>query len=397
MALRTTKWALSVLAVAALLSGCDDTSIFERSEPASDYERYAGALRDAGLDSSALGLEWLAASDSALAAPVTATLPFQEAGHYSRAEARAVAYMVNLEEGQLLSTTVSIEGLPLRLFVDLFRATGDSAKPYRHVATATTDTVSGAWTIAHEVRDSGQYLLRLQPELLRDGRYLLRMSVGPTLAFPVQGRDNRAVLSLFGVDRDGGRRRHHGIDIFAPRGTPVLAATSATVRSTEPNNLGGKVVWLSDSRRQQSMYYAHLDSVLVTRGQLVEVGDTIGLVGNTGNARTTRPHLHFGIYRRGRGPVDPWPWVRLVTRAPAALRADTARLGQQGVVRGVAGRARRSAGTLLRFGPSAAADSVAVASPGTVVRVIAAAGDWYRVLDDGGIAGYIPARQVSPP
>ncbi|MGQ0767249.1 MAG: peptidoglycan DD-metalloendopeptidase family protein [Gemmatimonadota bacterium] len=393
----TRRSGLALAVSAALAAGCDTTSIFERSEPATEYERYARALGDAGLDSSALGLEWLAASDSALAAPVAVTLPFQEAGHYSRAEARAVAYRVNLEEGHLLNTTVSIEGLPLRLFVDLFRVTGDTADPYRHVATALADTVSGAWMIAHEVRDGGQYLLRLQPELLRDGKYLLRMSVGPTLAFPVEGRDNSAVLSLFGVDRDGGRRRHHGIDIFAPRGTPALAAAVATVRSTEPNNLGGKVVWLSDSRRQQSLYYAHLDSVLVTRGQRVEIGDTIGFVGNTGNARTTRPHLHFGLYRRGRGPVDPWPWVRIVTRAPAALRADTARLGQQGVVRAATGRAVRGALALLRDGPSSAADSIAVANPGTVVRVIAAAGDWYRVLDDEGIAGYIPARQVSPP
>ena len=51
----------------------------------------------------------------------------------------------------------------------------------------------------------------------------------------------------------------------------------------------------------------------------VRAGDTLGLVGNTGNARTTAPHLHFGIYRAGRGAVDPWPFLHRADAVPLAL------------------------------------------------------------------------------
>jgi peptidoglycan LD-endopeptidase LytH len=370
----------------ASAAACDDIPIFARPEPPTAYERYAVALQNAGLDSSALGTEWLAASDSAMQQPVPVTLPYQELVHFERSEARSVAYRLALQEGLRVSMSVSIDGAPARLFVDLFQLSGNAEEPFRHVATAEPDSLRSSYQIAHEVRDSGTYVVRIQPELLRSGRYLVRLVVGPTLAFPVNGKDNRAVMSVFGVDRDGGRRRHHGIDIFAARGTPVLAVTPGFVRSTEPNNLGGNVVWLSDQVRQQSLYYAHLDTVIVSRGQEVRVGDTLGFVGNTGNARTTKPHLHFGIYRRGRGPVDPYPYVRLVTLKPEAVRADTARLGRPGAIRGPR--------IALREAPRERSDTVASFASGSVVRVIAAAGSWYRVLREDGVAGYLPARQV---
>ena len=60
----------------------------------------------------------------------------------------------------------------------------------------------------------------------------------------------------------------------------------------------------------ESHYYAHLERQAVTTGEHVTAGDVVGYVGNTGNARTTPPHLHFGIYRRGEGPIDPLPFVQ---------------------------------------------------------------------------------------
>ena len=71
---------------------------------------------------------------------------------------------------------------------------------------------------------------------------------------------------------------------------------------------GEKTVWLRDGERGLSYYYAHLDSQLVRAGEYVERGDTVGLVGNTGNARTTPPHLHFGIYANG--ARDPYPYLQ---------------------------------------------------------------------------------------
>ena len=73
--------------------------------------------------------------------------------------------------------------------------------------------------------------------------------------------------------------------------------------------LGLSYVWLYDARRGQALYYAHLDSQIVQAGVQVDVGDTLGLVGNTGNARSTSPHLHFGIYRHGEGALDPLPFI----------------------------------------------------------------------------------------
>jgi peptidoglycan LD-endopeptidase LytH len=201
----------------------------------------------------------------------------------------------------------------------------------------------------------------------------------------VDGRGNGAVQSFFGAVRDGGRRDHHGIDIFAPRGTPVLAATDGVVRSTRPNRLGGNVVWLADADRGQSLYYAHLDSHNVSAGQRVRRGDTVGFIGNSGNARTTSPHLHFGIYRRGQGPVDPWPYVRRVTATPPRIRADTGRLGGSDTVR---------TRVAIRTSPAASAPTTQQLGRNTPLRIMGAASSWYRVLLDNGVAGYVPAAQL---
>lgn len=371
-------------------------------EPQTAHERYARALQSAGLDSTALGRDWLVAADSVLRAPHDVTLPFREAGAFSRAEARAVAYRISLPGGQRLSVSVRAHGLPMQLFVDLFRVPSDTSGQFEHEVSARRDTVAASATAAggavgdsvlgaslvldFEAERPGTYLLRVQPELLRDGRFELQASVAPILAFPVEGHGNRAVQSFFGADREAGRRTHHGIDIFAPRGTPVLAATDGIVRSTTPNSLGGNVVWLHDPRHGQSLYYAHLDRHAVTAGELVRAGDTLGFVGNSGNARTTRPHLHFGIYRRGEGPVDPWPWVRIVTERPAELVADTSRLGEPA-------RTTVSSAVVLNA-PAERGDMVRRVRRDTPIQIVGATGRWYRVQLEDGVAGYMPARST---
>jgi murein DD-endopeptidase MepM/ murein hydrolase activator NlpD len=370
--------------------------------PLTPHERYAKVLRDAGLDDVALGREWLVAADTSLVDALAISLPLRETGYYDRSEARAVAWTFALRAGNRLRVEATQAGMDATVFLDLFEVTGDSAAPFRHRASAlapamdsvppvSVDSVAArdslasvAYVIAHEARDSGRYVLRLQPELLRSGRFDITIRIEPILAFPVEGRGNGAVQSFFGADRDAGARTHHGIDIFAPRGTPALAATAGVVRSISPNNLGGNVVWLFDSERQQSLYYAHLDRVLVSAGQVVHSGDTVGLVGNSGNARTTKPHLHFGIYRRGRGPVDPWPWVRTVTRGPQAVRADLGNLGATALLK---------QSTTLYTAPDRASASRMV-NDTMSVRVMGAAATWYRVQFADGVAGYVPATLV---
>jgi murein DD-endopeptidase MepM/ murein hydrolase activator NlpD/SH3-like domain-containing protein len=379
--------AASVLVAAlVVLAGCDDgIPLFEPPPPRSAHERYENGLERAGLDSTALGRDWVAAAAAAISQPLEVALPFREAGYFSASEARAVGYAVRLRAGQELSVIAEPEGAPYAIFLDLFRQTGDTAEPLDLVASI--DSVGGpaGSRLTHEARRDGVYVLRLQPELLRSGGFTLTLSTEPTLAFPVAGRDSRAVKSFFGADRDAGARRHHGIDIFAPRGTPVIAATRGTVRSTRPNNLGGNVIWLSDYERGQTLYYAHLDRHIVSPGQQVEIGDTLGFVGNTGNARSTPPHLHFGVYRRGQGPLDPFPFVHRSTATPARITADTSELGSL---------ARSRNATRVVASPESDATVVATIPRATLLRIDAAAGNWFRVRLPDGATGYVAARLV---
>jgi hypothetical protein len=123
---------------------------------------------------------------------------------------------------------------------------------------------------------------------------------------PIAGVRRAALSSSFGAPRSGSRT-HQGIDIFAPRGTPVVAAARGVVTSTRPNALGGTVVWVVGAGRRL-YYYAHLDRLDpdVRAGRLVEAGEPLGAVGDTGNARGGPPHLHFAIYTAA-GAVDPYP------------------------------------------------------------------------------------------
>jgi len=90
---------------------------------------------------------------------------------------------------------------------------------------------------------------------------------------------------------------HHGNDIFAPLGAPVLAVTDGTLFLTGWNDVGGNRVWLRD-REGNEFYFAHLSafSPLAFDGSQVRAGDVIGFVGTTGDAAGTPPHLHFEIH-----------------------------------------------------------------------------------------------------
>ena len=128
------------------------------------------------------------------------------------------------------------------------------------------------------------------------------------LTIPVAGVPKRRISNSWGAPRSGGRS-HKGVDIFAKRGTPVLCASEGIILRVGINTLGGKVTTVLGPGRQVH-YYAHLDRHGSYRpGDAVLPGDTLGYVGNTGNARSTPPHLHYGIYDSKRGPVNPWPML----------------------------------------------------------------------------------------
>ncbi|MNQ02536.1 L-Ala--D-Glu endopeptidase precursor [compost metagenome] len=170
------------------------------------------------------------------------------------------------------------------------------------------------------------------PEAARAPWHMARLSWQEAPAFlpvPVQGVPSRRLADTWGAARADGRR-HEGIDIFAARGTPVLSATEGVVTRVGVNNLGGQVVWVMGPGRQMH-YYAHLDGYAdIGRGRLVAPGDVLGFVGNTGNARGTPPHLHYGIYASG-GALNPYP---LLT-APVPDASGSARPGRADAAAGV--------------------------------------------------------------
>lgn len=109
--------------------------------------------------------------------------------------------------------------------------------------------------------------------------------------------------------RPGGRS-HQGIDIFASRGTPVVAVADGSLFNVGWNGLGGWRLWVRD-RAGNGFYYAHLDAYApaAREGASVTRGTVLGYVGDSGDARGTPPHLHFEIHPGGGGPVPPYPVI----------------------------------------------------------------------------------------
>jgi murein DD-endopeptidase MepM/ murein hydrolase activator NlpD len=145
----------------------------------------------------------------------------------------------------------------------------------------------------------------LQPKLTAGG-----------YVFPVYGPVS--FTDTFGAFRgDVPGNWHHGDDIFAPLGAPVLACADGIVFSVGWNDVGGNRFWLRDSEGNE-FYYAHLSafSPLAKNGQPVKAGEVLGFVGNTGDAAGTPTHLHFEIHPASLiflgydGAVDPTPYLK---------------------------------------------------------------------------------------
>lgn len=145
---------------------------------------------------------------------------------------------------------------------------------------------------------------------------------------PVEGVSRGELIDNFGEWRDGGRR-HQGIDIFAPRGTPVMAATDGMVAARRQTPNGGRVVYLM-SADGYTFYYAHLDrwAAGLSEGKSVRRGQVLGYVGNSGNAARSRCHLHFEIQENGR------------TRNPYLLLRKRTHDGQRLMARNVSASTR---------------------------------------------------------
>ena len=132
---------------------------------------------------------------------------------------------------------------------------------------------------------------------------------------PVAAAKLARIPDSFEDARDG-QRRHHAIDIMAPRGTPVIAADEGHVLKLRTGGAGGITIYAVDPKSRFVYYYAHLDRYRkgISEGEAIAQGDTIGFVGTSGNAPPDTPHLHFQVMRMpedGRWwtgiPVNPRP------------------------------------------------------------------------------------------
>ncbi len=375
------RW-VGMLPLALVVTSCDQVdAIRDEFRDLTPHEAYVQSLRVAGLGETALVQAWLEAGAGALSDAPVVGLPYEEEGFLFPDDPGAVGYRLRLRRGQRLTVDFRLEGdSPARVFLDVYRMQRDPGRDPVPIL-ATDSLLTDVEFVAGWEAD---YIVRIQPELLRGGRYRITLRGGASLTFPVQGKDTRAILSRFGVSRDAGRRSHHGVDIFAARGTPVLSATNGRVSRADLTDIGGKVVWVRESGRSQSIYYAHLDSQVVRRGQTVRRGDTLGFVGNTGNARTTAPHLHFSVYVRRAGPVDPYYFLYEPGGALPELTASLENVGRW--------TRTSTAGIRLREGPGRRRQVTRDLTRYTPLLVVAAAGSWYRVELPDGTSGFVAAR-----
>ena len=141
--------------------------------------------------------------------------------------------------------------------------------------------------------------------------------------FPVD--DPHDYIDSWLAPRSGGRQ-HQGIDIFAAAGTNLFAVERGVIANMGNNSLGGIKLWLH-GESGTTYYYAHLLRFApgISEGMVVEAGDVVGFVGNTGNAATTPSHLHFEIHPNNGPAVNPTPLLRVVDALDGGDTASAAR------------------------------------------------------------------------
>jgi len=367
------KILLVYLFASTLLVACK-SGPFNLLKPTTPHQQYQKRLTDAGLHQTAMGSEWINNAQESLQKAVKISLPYQEKGYFAADQIAAIAFQFQLQRGQKLQINLTKKPAQnFAIYMDVWQQENDELK-----LLAYADTTGK--TIQLDAEKTGNYILRLQPELLGSGEFTLAITTGPSLGYPLNSINRNQIQSIFGDGRDAGTRKHEGIDIFAPFRTPVIAVSAGTVTAVNTNNLGGKVVWFRPDHKNYTLYYAHLDEQKVTDGQSVKQGDTLGLMGNTGNAKTTPPHLHLGIYTNN-GAIDPFPFVNPVVLNAPKINAATEAINST---------MRTTAKTKLQT-----ADTSITLTAGTIARVTAASENSYRIeLPDGAI-GYLTAKSLT--
>jgi murein DD-endopeptidase MepM/ murein hydrolase activator NlpD len=330
----------------------------------------------ASADSAAVSA-WDAAGSAALRSRLYVQPTFDEILEFPADAPVAVAYRFRMSRGERVDVEISAErGQPL--FADVFEVIDTSM--FRHVYAPARSATRFEYTATTD----GEHILRLQPSLHEGGRYKVHVSgsAAYALTFPVEGMSPSAIAGYWGDARDGGARDHKGVDIFAPRGTNVLAAAAGTITTVETTATGGRVVWERDDARGLLYFYAHLDEQLAVSGRKVSAGDVIGTVGNTGNASGGSTHLHFGVYLPGYVAQNPTPY--LTARATVADASDAQIPASLGT------RVRLSSDHVrLRMMPGESGPVLDQLNAGTDMLLLGYVNGWSRVVLDDGKTGFV--------
>ncbi|WP_235295936.1 peptidoglycan DD-metalloendopeptidase family protein [Portibacter marinus] len=362
---------VSLTFVVIFLYSCQINEIFTKPTARESYEKHISDVDK---------LLWKAKGKQAFNDSVHVQYPYSETLSIDSSEHLAFGYRIDGNKGEVIKINVS----STNLLIDLFEVTADSIERFEPILQP--EFLSESYTF--EVKNDGAYFLRAQSRLHVSDTIELQIHSEPSFLFPVEGGENRDIGSFWGDPRDGGKRKHKGVDIFAKKGTPLLAVTKSRVRSVRNRGLGGKQVWLYDNDRNLSVYYAHLDSQYVSQGQSVKRGDTIGTVGNTGNARYTPSHLHFAIYIPYEGAIDPIHFIQKTSKETVVLKNNQMIYHQKMV----ANRTK----VPLRISPSARSKSFRNAYDSEVFTVLGATGSWYHVRDSEMKACYVHYSHLRP-
>ena len=369
----------TVIFVAFILSGCNSfNKVKNQLSGGSPYEKYALSLEKAGLNKTEMAQSWKNAGLRAFNDSVFFNLPFSEALYFAASAPDARSYRFHAKEGQILIVKGTLKAKPRSsVFIDLF--INDNSK-WKQVAFADTSL-----RLKYEFEKDQECLIRVQPELLIDVFFTISVTSTPVLINPVSGASGKSIGSFYGDVREGGARKHEGVDIFAPKGTPVLAPADGNITRVGETKLGGKVIWMVDDKRRHSYYFAHLDSQLAGLGK-IEQGDTLGTVGNTGNARLTPAHLHFGIYQSG--SKDPLHYIKGIEQALKETQEDTSVRNQDFKV--------ASKNAVVLNGPNAGNKVKYNLERNDYVKVIGYNAQWFRVQMPDKKEGYVPRKLIAP-
>jgi murein DD-endopeptidase MepM/ murein hydrolase activator NlpD len=326
---------------------------------------------------------WENSAETAFQDSLEISLPYVETGKFFPKSFSVYSYEIELQPGEAFSLEVETNATKQLVFIELFEKTKDTIPKFKKVESIGFQKKK----LNFEAEKTSTYKVVIQPEIEAHTPFTIKMEKNPAYLFPVSAGINENVQSYWGANRDGGDRSHEGIDIFAKRGTPVVAATNGNIGYTGEKGLGGKQVWLRDRKRKQSLYYAHLDSIADVSGN-VKRGDTLGFVGNTGNARTTPPHLHFGIYKRYRGAINPLYFVyqtNLLEADPEILNS----IPQKLIV--------KSSIANLRNKPTTTNSKILSTSKAQdTLQFLGKTNEWFHIRTSANKASYIHQSLVSP-